>query len=535
MSSTGLVGRLVHRGEDGERGAILLIAAASLTLLVFAAALAIDIGGRAEEQTNDQKIADLAALDAVRVLPTDPTVEASSSADRNGYASLKSPTITPVEGTWDNGIFTPTSTSPNAVKVTITSVYNDFFGGGSPTLTGTAIALDEGEASFEIGSTLISIDAFNKLLAVFGSNLTLSGVGYNGILSGTSTLGALQSQLGLSALSPSQLLATNVTVAQLATAAGNILTNSPDGSQSGAALTALGAAMASGTVNSQAEVPLGSILGPGTLDSGYGSALATNVNLLSLIAGGLELANGEAGASLPLAVTIPGVTSATASITGIVPAVWSGYGPPNDPGVTENIPDTQVTMSLDVTMNVSVPSLPGLGGVVTVTLPMTVILGQASGTMTAINCVSGATLPTSITISTSFQDLNIAVGNAAEVTALSGSLSSTLTGSIAVPSKTVGPTNVAYPTNFYSDGTAVPVNSSYGSPNANLTATGQFSSATPTIDTAVDGVVAQAIPALGSAASQVLGISVGNADLLGGPTDQPGGPNPTCDTPRLVQ
>jgi uncharacterized membrane protein len=522
MSGTGVIGRLAHRDEDGERGAILLIAAASLTLLVFAAALAIDIGGRAEEQTNNQRIADLAALDAVRVLPTDPSAEGLLSAARNGYATLNTPTIISTPGTWAAGVFTPTTTSPNAVKVVVTSVYHDFFGGGSPTLTGTAIAQDDAEAQFQIGSTLISITALNSLLAPFGSGLTLTAVGYNGLLGGNVTLGALATQLGFGALSPTQILSSQVTVAQLFTAAANLLNNS--GGSSGN-LAVLGSMMASGTFNSNDQVTLGGILGTASVQNGNGSALGTSVNLLSLLSGGLELANGEAGVALPLAVTIPGVVSSTANITGIVPAKRSGRGPVGS-SQTQNVSNNQVTIALNVVMNVSAPLPLGLGGVIQVTLPMTILLGKAEGSLTAIDC-SGLT-PTDIKIATTFDNLNIGVGNTAKVTALAGTVTGTLSGSISVPSNAVPTTTVNDPANFTpGGGTAVPVNSNLGAPNANLTASGAFSSAAPVIDAAVNTVVAAALPALGTAAGGLLGINVGNADLLG--------LYASCSVPHLVQ
>ena len=73
------------RRDRSERGAITIVAAAFLTVLVFAAALSVDIGGRVQEIRRAQATADLAALDASRDLSSDAATQdlAWRSALRN--------------------------------------------------------------------------------------------------------------------------------------------------------------------------------------------------------------------------------------------------------------------------------------------------------------------------------------------------------------------------------------------------------------------------------------------------------------------
>ena len=64
---------------------MLVLVAGGMVLFMVCAALAVDLGVLAHQIRVDQKVADLAALDAVRVLPTDPTTAAQQSALRNSF------------------------------------------------------------------------------------------------------------------------------------------------------------------------------------------------------------------------------------------------------------------------------------------------------------------------------------------------------------------------------------------------------------------------------------------------------------------
>jgi uncharacterized membrane protein len=88
------------RPDDRERGAILILAAFATVLAVVSAALAVDLGRQAGDKRDLQAVADLASLDAVRVLkgfaadPLDATLNgvgdvlaaARTSAARNDFA-----------------------------------------------------------------------------------------------------------------------------------------------------------------------------------------------------------------------------------------------------------------------------------------------------------------------------------------------------------------------------------------------------------------------------------------------------------------
>ena len=282
------------RRDRSERGAITIVAAAFLTVLVFAAALSVDIGGRVQEIRRAQATADLAALDASRDLSSDAATQdlAWRSALRNkvdhtkpGYA------VTATRGTVSNGTFTATGSYPTSVQVRVTTPYHDFFGGTSASLSATGVATNTGLAQFVIGATLVTINAG---LGPFGS-VSLGLVGYNGLASGNVTLGALATQLGFSALTPDQVLASQVSVGQLATASSNLLAASDPGAS--ANLSALGATLLSQAYNNNNKIPLGDALG---LKQGTGVGLGASVNLLQVVSGSIQLANQKAGINLNL-------------------------------------------------------------------------------------------------------------------------------------------------------------------------------------------------------------------------------------------
>ena len=96
------------RMERGERGAVLILVAASLTVLMGMAALAIDYGWLFYSQLNARKAAEAAALAGVVHMPlpncglpntgTEPHSTALDVASRNGYSGSSGAAVTPAIG-----------------------------------------------------------------------------------------------------------------------------------------------------------------------------------------------------------------------------------------------------------------------------------------------------------------------------------------------------------------------------------------------------------------------------------------------------
>lgn len=490
-------------GDD--RGAIAVLAAFAMTVFLFAAALAIDIGGRVEETRREQAVADLAALDAARDLSSDAGTQdlAWRSALRNGIDhTVAGNSVTAVRGVVSNGVFTATGVNPTAVQVTVGTAYSDFFGGGVANLQRSAVAVTgSGEAQFWIGSTLVDINAG---LGRFGGTLTL--VGYNGLATGNVTLGALKTALGFSAATPDQFLASTASVAQLVNASATLLNaGNPTAS---AALTTLGTQIA-GTFNSTNTITVGQAVGIAT---GQGAAFASSVNLLQMVTGGIQVANQKAGLSVSLAVSLPGLAGASVSFSGITPPTISPYGPV---GITAT--NNQVTATLTVSVNVSVAGL----SISSVQLPLSLILGGATGILSAIDC-TGVT-PNDIKLATDFKDVNATISNGVVygpvvlgVPTVLGSVAGTVT----VPSADTSGTVVNDPANFVPNQAPVTVSSNFGSATASLTTNLTL---TPLLDTTTSAAIAAVLdpilPSLLSTISSGLqssyGIHIGNASYLG--------------------
>jgi len=530
----------------------MLIAAASLTMIVFAAALAIDIGGRADTRRNDQKVSDMAALDTVQYLSSGSlTTEAQHSLDRNGFTSSSDQLVDVVPGQWLNDSFSPNAMPYDAVKVDVASTYNDFFGGGSATLSGSSIADLENVARFQIGSTLLTVGTcpstppsltpppssangqcslLNDALGAMGVSTGIGLVGYQGLATTNVTLSALATALGLSALPPSELLTTQVTAAQLAQAAATFFTA---GGTSNAQLSALYTELLASSVDSNNSFSLGSVLG---ITQGNGVGLGTSVNLLTLLSGGVELANNSAGIFIPLTTANLGPFGSVAvSLTGIVPAGASPGGPP---GTSNSATDTQVTLNMTATT-----SLPLVGlNLYSVTLPITLTVGGASAYVASVNgCTTGVTTPTSVTLTgmfstasgpTFFKDLAVDI-TGGKIT-LAGANVGTINGSVTEDSNATSPSpSIADPLNFITPGgnTSYTVSSNPASPSPDLVIGGVAGLTTPIVNALFTGptsLIAELTTYLDPVLSSALSVHIGSADLLGLQTTE-------CGEPELVK
>ena len=159
-----LLGR-VGRPRD-ERGAMLVLSAAGLVLAMIFTALAVDIGFLAADKRTDQKIADMAALDASRNLENIQAL-AEASALRNGFVRDAKRTVFAELVTPDgSGDYVPSATG-KFVRVTIKSPRKPFFPFVSPNeriVTARAVAGGEPEAEFTVGSALASLDTQKSAL-----------------------------------------------------------------------------------------------------------------------------------------------------------------------------------------------------------------------------------------------------------------------------------------------------------------------------------------------------------------------------------
>lgn len=535
--------RLLGRAQREERGQILVLAAVGLVLAMVAAALAIDLGSVAEVARRNQKVADLAALDAVRVLPglADQAADGSvtkaavDSAARNGFPT------TGLVVEWSASKNGPWSVDPatlgtaSVVRVSATSPHtNQFpFVSNGESVTRRAIAGNQPEAEFSVGSTLASVDTQKSFLdPVLGSMLggaaalNLSAVSYSGLVAGNVSLEALQTQL-LSAYpavgTPTGLLNTPIKVADLFTATATVLHNQPN-------------ALAEAEVN---HIPISLIPNLKTVtlgklislsQPGNDSALATTLNVFNIVTGSAEVANGTNFVSVPgMTANVPGVATVSTSLYAIQPA-QSARGP-----VGTEAQNSQVKVRLHVDL---LPITVVLTSV-TVKLDIDFSAGSAKGVLTAIQC---ATAPASISISPTTSGAGIGLAGTI-LPPVGGTL--TATGTVAATAPPASPLNYLYPTQFQPPVGPAPFSRHVGaatlklSPSSPLSVSGSggvlapavalvVQPLLPTIFTTVDAVISPLLqPVL-----QVLGLDLASADISAidiFPTP------PSCGGPTLVK
>ncbi len=392
---------MINRGraQRSERGAILILSAAGMVIALIASALAIDIGRLAQSAREDQKIADLAALDAIRGLPADFQDLAEESALRNGFP-LGQPgySIQAVEGTKLNGTTCQSVPGAGSACVTVTSPHsNNFpFVGGRDSMTRAGLASKGGLAQFSVGSYVANLDtndaaALNKVMTAFLGNssaINLTAVGYQGLAGGTVSLAdlvAADPTLG----SPDDLLTTSVSVRRLALAMVTALNNKGDAA-SLAARTPL--ATFASTINSSLMVTLSDILAVQQPADPGSAAAQAQFNVLDLISGSGQAAVADSTnfVTVPnLTVSVPGLASASLKVTVIEKPRISAFGPAFYDTSTATWATTAQTaqVTVEFTSHIIVGSCSGLlATCVNLVMPLTVSAAKATGSLTAIRC-----------------------------------------------------------------------------------------------------------------------------------------------------
>jgi uncharacterized membrane protein len=404
--------RVSRRSRRDERGSILVLSAAGLVLALIASSLAVDMGFLAHETRVDQKVADLAAMDAIRVLPADPTTAAQQSATRNGFPLASPYNLTVKWGPTKTGPWSTLSTdlaTATAVQVSATSPHQNFFPfvPGGQTKTRSAVATKDGKAQFSVGSDLARIDTsassianLNKITtAVLGTStaVNLTAVGYQGLAGGTVSLAdlvAADATLG----SPDTLLTTNTSVRKIAQASVTALNTKATGTPPDTVALAAKTPLASfaGNIAAAMTVKLGDVLGFSTPADSAAAAAQINVFDLLTSAGEISIENGSHFVTIPgLTVGVPGLSSSTLKLTVIEAPKLSNYGPAQFDTTTGKWVTTahtaQIDIALDNHITVAVPpvcALVCLPSALSVDLQMPIrILGaEATGSLTAIRC-----------------------------------------------------------------------------------------------------------------------------------------------------
>ena len=413
-----------------ERGAVAVLTAASMLMILSAVALSVDIGDMIWRQRQVQGVVDLASMDAVRALGdrrdtstrcTQALTFARATADRNNFSySLSGYSLDVYLGTEDsnrnwtqlgtnscNTDPTYNPTSANAVKVVASRPVLFQFLPGSNNVLGTAIATTVGQADLHMGTwtaraSTTYLSQYDKVLTCLGkgggtcnnqtSSLTVAG--YSGLTSATINMGSLFSQLSIG--TTDQIANTSVNYKNFLTAAATVLT-AQGGSTNLNAATALTSLAA--TADNTQSFKFGDFI---TTTSGYGSAAALNMNVSDLIGAAAEVANTAHFVEVDnLGLSIPGVSSFNMKMSVIEAPQW-GQGAADG---TWSVHTAQIRSEFDLSVGsvlVGLTSVP-------ITLKLYVETANGTGTLTNIACAADPTNG-SVTVNASTSAVTLYIG-----------------------------------------------------------------------------------------------------------------------------
>lgn len=349
-----------------QRGALGLMMAMIMLVLVLFAALAIDMARLTYQQQALQSVADIAALEVSRSNPyyIDPDNSSGIESDlETKYQSEgKVDTLTVefgsaaiVDNYWTFSDTLPSTPSfdedYSAAQVVVTKtvpksmIAGGLFNGETVELTATAAIQKSGVVRFGIGTELLSIDTEQSALlnsifsGVLGSSVNLNAASYQGLANTQIMLGSLVNEAALGSIDG--VLNSNLELANLSeflnldNGVGDLLNQ----------VSAL-------------DVKVGDILGitPGR----ESAALATTLSALDIIrAATIYAGNGESGISIPTVdANILGLASSTASLNIIEAPKFNVALLPIKAGDEPSVETEQVNLELFNKVNVL-----GLAGV----------------------------------------------------------------------------------------------------------------------------------------------------------------------------
>jgi uncharacterized membrane protein len=385
-----------------------LCAPVAITLTAFA----VDEGALYTERRAAQSLVDLAAITAAANIAKADAAVLATLADNgmnavtlvgSGSATQPSATQAVVKVTRGryaadtaivaSGRFEAGKQPYNAVQVSMRKIGHLYFGGAimaPPVIGTTAIASAKAEAAFSVGSRLLRLDGgiANAILGgLVGGNIKLDVMDYDALIAADidvlSIVDALAAQLHVSAGTYSDVLASEATIGQIATAMANV----PGLDRaSKLALQAI-AAGAGNTV----KVPLKHLvdLGPvGNLGLGQKPAgLTVAANALSMLTAGAALANGSHQVEVDLAATIPGLSALTLDLAIGEPEQFSPWLAVGEAGTVVRTAQTRIKLTATVS-----PGTSALGGgvkLLSVKLPLHVEVAHAEAKLADISCPTG--------------------------------------------------------------------------------------------------------------------------------------------------
>lgn len=371
-----------------QRGSVLIIAAATLTVMLLATALAVDIGRISWEQRRLQLVADLAAMEAALTLGdcsqnvgvplSVATAAATASATRNDYAGDPLGVRLGTMSTDASGVrnFAPSPGNVEAVEVTASKLVpkSMILPGvlvGEQRLTAVAVSRTQAVATLQVGSFLLRLDTstsplLNALLGqLLGTSVNLDLVSYEGLVNANvRLLDLINAAADVGTIQ--ELLNLDLGLGEFNLLMANALSNVPGTEAVRATLLQL--------ITAGLELPrihLGDVLDVQTPFSP--AALNAEVNVFDLLFTAAQVANARNAVAVDLATPFLAITGLADINLGlyIIEAPQIAVGPAGRDQDGEWITRArsgQVNLQLDLSLLGLLDSLTGSGGLVNLNL-----------------------------------------------------------------------------------------------------------------------------------------------------------------------
>ncbi len=372
-----------------ERGAVAVFLAVTMSLLVVLAAFAVDLGMQRVVRRDMQALADVVALDlgrelgrrtqaelAAEINAGSPSSALARSVARNSTTLGDGLVVTATWGSWDGTTFNATADPPTAVRVIASASVGFAFTGGRGGATRTAYATSSTTACHKLGSVAVAVRSGDSTLLaplndLLGVNATL--LSYQNIAGASVSLAELAATGKVG--TESALLGSTVSFANLLSATIDAL-NAEKAPGYAAAVSAL-----QSFTNIQGSIPavqLSKILGMSPTDA---AALETKLNVLDLLSGAIQVANGSHAVAIPkLNAGVPGLGNQFSGNLFIQEPAKLGCGAPNSLEAQASTSQLKGTVAFDF---VNLP---------TVALNTVLDLGVVKGTLQTGKATGGLSL-----------------------------------------------------------------------------------------------------------------------------------------------
>ena len=349
-------------GRDA-RGTIAIMSAISMTMIIGAAAIAVDVGALYSERRHAQGAVDLAAIAAAADLnrahaAAVATLRANNIADAYRI-SVETGRYRPDPSLPPASRFVAGAEPKNAARVFLEKTGTTYFARAlslaSPRMSVQGMAINTELANFSIGSRLLALrdGVTNRLLgALTGSNVDLSVMDYDALASADvkllNFLDVLAGELNLTAGTYNDVLGTSASIGDIVSAVAAVTNDQGSGNDLAIALSTLQSQLGSSPVS----VPLQQVINLGPLgDLATGSSapgLDATYNALGLITAAAAIANGENQVALDFGTSVPGLLGLTVAVRIGEPMQNSGWVAVGAPGAFVRTAQTRISIRATV-------------------------------------------------------------------------------------------------------------------------------------------------------------------------------------------